>query len=414
MNKVKSKNKEIAFFERGSWYHRTKILNDDYTTSYGKKGGFLTKEDAEKSYSVNNEEYLKQLSIHHLNIDKEVFLSNYLVYWFENIFKEKNVENTYILGVAYAIYNLIIPFLRQDDSTRDIKLRLVNATYLDSILDEVSKATESAGNICREVLNLAMQDALADKYILYNPVRDTKQYNRKKPKITILNKSELKKLLQFAKYDNWYLEILLGVFCGLRKGEIIGLKFQDFDIERGIIRIRRQLVNDPILATNPDAIKVKVEGYVLTEKAPKKDSYRNLRVPKVIIQELIQRKSELESCKSRNKNFEDLDYVSFNRKTGKPHVPTSFNTYLYRVCPKAKIPNISVHGLRHMFATILIERGVPLVKIAALLGHSSPNITFEIYCGIMDEREKILTFINDTFKSEIMEVNTYGRNVKAN
>ena len=55
-----------------------------------------------------------------------------------------------------------------------------------------------------------------------------------------------------------------------------------------------------------------------------------------------------------------------------------------------------------MFATILLEKGVPLVKIVALLGHSSPNTTFEIYCDIMDEREKILTFINTTFKSELL------------
>ena len=66
------------------------------------------------------------------------------------------------------------------------------------------------------------------------------------------------------------------------------------------------------------------------------------------------------------------------------------------------IPTISVHGLRHMFATILIERGVSLTKIASLLGHSSPNTTFDIYCGIMEEREKILTFINETFKPELI------------
>jgi len=91
------KNKSVAFYERGSWYHRIKTLNADYTVSYGKKGGFKTQEEAEKSYEECNEEYMKELTIHHLNIDKEVYLSNYLVYWFENIFKEKNLENTYIL-----------------------------------------------------------------------------------------------------------------------------------------------------------------------------------------------------------------------------------------------------------------------------------------------------------------------------
>lgn len=399
-----SKNKGVAFFERGSWYHRTKTLNEDYTVSYGKKGGFETEEEAEESFRICEEEYTKQRTMCRLNIDKEVNLGDYLIYWFENVFKEKKLEKTYILGVAYVVYNLIVPFLRQNDSSGDIKLKLVNTTFLDSLLEELSKTTESAGNKCREVLNLAMKDALKDNFITYNPVEETKSYKRNKPKITILNKQQLQTLLQFAKYDNWYLEILLGVFCGLRKGEIMGLKFQDFDKEKSIIRIRRQLVNDPILAANPDATNVKVEKYILTEKPPKKNSYRNIRVPKIIIQELENRQAELEVYKKGKSNFQDYDYVSFNKDTGNPQLPTSFNGYLYRKCPKIGIPDISVHGLRHMFATILIERNVPIIKIAALLGHDSPNTTFEIYCDIMDEREKILAFINNTFNHEIVEV----------
>lgn len=400
--------KEIAFFERGSWYHRIKTLKDDYTTSYSKKGGFKTKEEAEESFYKCEEEYQKQLSIHHLNIDKDVTVSNYLIYWFENIFKNRNPENTYALGVAYVVYNLLVPFFRQNDSKGDIKLKLVNATFFDSVLEEVSKSSASAGNKSREVLNIAMQDAFSDKYISYNPIKETKIYKRKKPKITILTKAQIKDLLQATKYDNWYLEILLALFCGLRKGEIVGLKFQDLDLDNGIIRIRRQLVRDPILAKEQNEVSVKVDEYVLVEKPPKKDSYRNLRLPKVVLEELKKRKSEYDSCIANNKDNEDfeiLDYVCFNRKTGKPQLPSSFNGYLYRVCPKNNLPNISVHGLRHMFATILIERGVPLAKIAALLGHSSPNTTFEIYCGIMDERAKILSFINTTFNKNIIDNN---------
>lgn len=50
-----------------------------------------------------------------------------------------------------------------------------------------------------------------------------------------------------------------------------------------------------------------------------------------------------------------------------------------------------------MFATILIEQGVSLAKISGLLGHSSVNTTFEYYCDVMDENEKIIAFMNNTF-----------------
>lgn len=53
-----------------------------------------------------------------------------------------------------------------------------------------------------------------------------------------------------------------------------------------------------------------------------------------------------------------------------------------------------------MYATILTEQGVPLVKVSALLGHSSIHTTFEYYCEVMDEQERIMSFINDSFVPE--------------
>ena len=400
MEKVNEKS--VAFYERGSWYHRTKELNDDYTVKYGKIGGFKTQEEAEKSYEIYSEKFKKELTANHLMIDKEVMLADYLVYWFEYVFKGRNVGKNYELGVAYVIYNFILPLLKQNDENANIKLRLTNTDYFNSLLDELSKITSSAGNKCREVLNLALGDATRDNYIQRNPIENTKKFHREKPKVKILKEDELKKLLKNAKDGNWYLEILLAVFCGLRKGEIMGLKFSDFDIENQTVKIQRELVYDPKLAKNPEFVKVKVEKYELVEKPPKKDSYRTLKVPNIAIKELLRRKSLYINEKENYKDFNDYDYISYQEKDGKPHTPNSFNSYLYRECPRINITNISVHGLRHQFATILIEQNVPLIKISALLGHSNPHTTFEIYCDVMEEKEKILAFINNTFSAQEM------------
>ena len=71
-----------------------------------------------------------------------------------------------------------------------------------------------------------------------------------------------------------------------------------------------------------------------------------------------------------------------------------------KLCARNGLPPITVHSLRHMFATILLERGVPLVKISALLGHASIHTTYEFYCEIMDELEKIKAFMNNNFIPE--------------
>ena len=107
--------------------------------------------------------------------------------------------------------------------------------------ERVTKICPSAGNKGRELLSIAMKDAAGDKFISYNPMPETKPYPRAKPKVRVLGKEKLKVFLEAASKNPWYLEILLGLFCGLRKGEIIGLKFQDFDFEKQTVRISQRL-----------------------------------------------------------------------------------------------------------------------------------------------------------------------------
>ena len=210
-----SKEKRVVFFEGKSWYHRTKELQDDLTTKYGKKGGFETPEEAEKSYWEYEKRYQKkQRNLQIAKMQKtDVMLGDYLEYWFENIFSPRIETTTRMVG-AYTLYNLILPSMEAD-----IKLRYVSVEYLDALLERVAKICPSAGNKGRELLNIAMKDAAGDKFISYNPMPETKPYPRAKPKVRVLGKEKLKVFLEAASKNPWYLEILLGLFCGLRKGD---------------------------------------------------------------------------------------------------------------------------------------------------------------------------------------------------
>ena len=148
-------------------------------------------------------------------VDKEIMLNDYLIYWFEKIYIRKVDNNTAVLG-SYTVYNLIIPNLPYD-----IKLRLTTTEYIDVLLEKIDKLGKSLANKAREYLHLIFSDAKdKDKLISSNPVETAKKYPRKKRKINILNKEEIKILLENSCESSWYLEILLGLFCGLRKGEI--------------------------------------------------------------------------------------------------------------------------------------------------------------------------------------------------
>ncbi len=388
----KTQEKSVAFFERNSWYHRTKALQDNGIVKYGKKGGFSSQAEAEASYRKCEEEFNALLRKQQLSSksNKDVLFKDYLIYWFEEVFS-KRIETTTRMVGAYALYDLIIPNIDYD-----IKMRFVSVEYLDGLLERTSKACVSAGNKGREILNLAMKEAVIEGYINVNPVPETKPYKRKKPNIVILSREKIKILLQAASKDNWYLEILLGLFCGLRKGEIYGLKFSDFDLEHRSVKISRQIVANPIIKEGS-----RIEENISIERDPKTpNSFRVLRVPEVIITELEKRKCQIDMYKEKMQEaFIDNDYISC-QANGKVHSLSAMNNALTKLCVRNGLPAVTVHGLRHMFATILVEQGVPLAKISGLLGHSSVNTTFEYYCDVMDEKEKIIAFMNDAFIPE--------------
>lgn len=384
----RSKKYPHAFFERGTWNHRTKILKDDYSVSYSKIGGFKSDEEAENAYKKHIEEFERKLKARFIRQNEDTTFKEYLVYWFQSIFVERTQSTTQYV-FAYVLYDLLFPYL---DET--IKLRMVSTEYLNQLLKQVSTCCQSAGNKSREFLYLAMKDAVVHRFISNNPVIATKKYPRKKSKITILTKEQTKILLAAAKYRNWFLEILLGLYCGMRKGEILGLKFSDFNLDNRTVHIQRQLVADIKLEDNG----LSILDYTKIERDPKTEKgNRAFGVPPIVLVELEKRKRAIQLQKElMGEAYIDSNYIS-SQKNGLPRGLSSMNTELNRLCARNNLPHITVHSLRHMFATIMMERGLSIAKVSGLLGHSSVHTTFEYYVDIMDSDSKMLEYMNQEF-----------------
>ena len=384
-------NQKMGVYYNGkSWCHNIKILDEEGNVKYSKRAGFRTPEEAMKSAADYEEAYKEERRKYHLKnkIDINVSIKDYLIYWFDEVYSSRVEATSRMIG-QYALYYLIFPRLE-----KNIKLRYANVEYYNSLLKKVSDICPSAGNKGREILNIAMKDAMVVGYISYNPIPETVPYPRKKPEVKILSKQQIKLLLQAAENDRWYLEILLGMFCGLRKGEILGLKFSDFDMENETVSIVRQLGSNPVFKKVNS-----LEGtYSCVEKPPKSEkSYRTIRVPKIIMRELEARKLRTLADKNRMKErYIDNDYISC-RENGLHHSQSSMNIALNKLCDRNGLPRISVHSLRHIYATLLIEKKVPLVKVSALMGHESIHTTFEVYCDVIGEEDNIMDFMNSTF-----------------
>ena len=277
-----------------------------------------------------------------------------------------------------AVFFKIIQKLKQDH---------VTIIFISHRLEEVFEICDRVSVFCdgKYIVSKDVQDITKKQLITYMVGRElSDDYPEPKRKIgeTLLKVEHLKnKRVHDVSFE-------------LKKGEILGLKFQDFDFEKQTVRISRQLVGNLKLKEK----EFTVTEYAVIERNPKtENSYRILRVPKVVMQEVKRRQQLIELRKTDSGiEYKNFDYVCC-QENGEPRSLTAMNQALTKICNRNGLPNITVHGLRHMFATILIELGVPLFKISGLLGHSSVHTTYEYYCEIMDEQDKIIAFVNNTF-----------------
>lgn len=351
-----------------------------------------TEQEALDSYKKMEAEFeakRKALSVKNI---ANISLIDYLRYWFCQI-EVPNISTSTRMIYEIVLNDLLTP------NIGDVRLTACTAEYFDEVLEKIAPYSKSAGNKAREFLFNAMRAAVTDGYLKNNPIENTKPYPRDKANIVILSKDELKKLMPEMCTTNWLLETMFALFCGLRKGEILGLKFSDIDLGERTVSVQRQVTMEYTFDENGKRIDQRP-----TEKKPKTDNaYRTLRFPEIMVPEIRKRMVRIEKNKSAmGDEYIDNDYVSC-QKNGLPSSVSAFNLALERACKRSGVRKATVHSLRHIFATVLMEKGVPLVKISAVLGHSSIHTTFEFYCDVLDEKEKIKDYINDTFSVEEME-----------
>ena len=228
---LKSKN-GIAFFERGSRYHRIRYYDEDFLIRYGKKGGFKTEEDDEESYYRYLDSFEEQKRKLRQKKDESLLLLQYLQEWLR---KQKQFETITIKTYEYVLGQAL-------QYMPEIKLCLTSEDYINTVIRHVSKQTASYGLKLYELFYMSFADAFSECLIDYNPMLYVERPKREKIELNILSDEQKKEFLRYARYSEWYLEIILGMFCGLKKSEIYGLKFSDFDDLKGTVTIQRQVV----------------------------------------------------------------------------------------------------------------------------------------------------------------------------
>ena len=150
---------------------------------------------------------------------------------------------------------------------------------------------------------------------------------------------------------------------GLRRGELLGLKWEDIDFEHGNLRVKRQIA--------------RIDGEVVEAPLKTKNAYRTLPLADDAIQVL----------KQQGKKTGSSPWV-FPSPIGGPISPDSVLHMLHRVLKRAGLPRVRFHDLRHTFATLALQNGVDIKTVSGMLGHFSAGFTLDTYAHVTTAAQK--------------------------
>ena len=265
---------------------------------------------------------------------------------------------------------------------KDLKpLTLQN--YYNELIRKNNK-TPATIKIINKVVSGAMRQAQKEQFILNNPcLFVTFPKSETKSEVMTFTLEEQKLFLKYVEdsRDRGIFNLALG--SGLRLGELLGLKWSDIDFSSNEIKVSRSVKRVKCF-DNDSSSKTKI-----IEQLPKtKYSERKIPIPKATINELKRHKNLI--AKERLKAgdiYIDNDLVFPNVLGG--YIDARNLTKRYKaILKRANIPYRKFHALRHTYATRLFESGVSLKVIQVLLGHSSMEITANIYTHVLP-KEKI-------------------------
>ena len=206
-------------------------------------------------------------------------------------------------------------------------------------------------------ISSAMKLAQEQKLIVGNPAEGCALPRLEHREMQTLPVEQLQSFMREAKdsgvFELYYLELA----TGLRRGELLGLKWEDIDLERGDLRVKRQIA--------------RINGEVVEAPLKTKNAYRTLPLAEDTVSVLLEQKKKVGSS----------PWV-FPSPAGGPISPDSVGNMLHRVLKRAGLPSLRFHDLRHTFATLALQNGVDVKTVSGMLGHFSAGFTLDTYAHV--------------------------------
>ena len=305
----------------------------------------------------------------------QLTLSEWLEYWMDTIVRPNRAETT-----VYAYQKIIDNHL--GPALGDKPLLKLTPKDIQQYYTQVQRETGLSSNTLRRHHDLpssALRTAVRQDMLLISPMDRVEPPRSRLYEADFYNPDELKRLYALLSGHRLELPAKLAGSLGLRREELCGLKWENVNFQRRLIYIREART---------------AFGATIVQKETKnRSSVRTLYLPEEILR-LLQRERERQKTQVRFPS----GHVVLDHK-GLPYSPNALSLAFTRFVRSNGLPRVTLHGLRHSFATIASFQGVSLFDIGKALGHSTPATTGRIYTHLIDRtHEETLMRVSDALK----------------
>lgn len=303
-------------------------------------------------------------------------VSDYLERWLTDVAALKASDRS-LVGYRLWIREFIIPRLGAIELARLQPMR-VQQFYIEMLTNGRKKAlpdgtkglsSHSVLHIHR-ILRNALGQAVRWQLIPRNPCDAVEPPKLVEREMNATDEAGVAKLLENFRDTPLYVPVLLATHCGLRRGEILGLRWQDVDLDQGTLSVNQsaEVINGEVRF-----------------KAPKtKKSRRTIALPLLVVQALkahiVQQRGERLATGA---DYQESGLVVC-KPDGRAWRPTAFTQSFRWHKAKTDAAHLRFHDLRHSHASILGKAGVPLATISRRLGHSQISTTANVYSHLLD------------------------------
>jgi integrase len=229
--------------------------------------------------------------------------------------------------------------------------------------------------VLRSALQDAVESGLVERNVaviaarpLVDPYRDELERSS-----LVWTGAQLRAFLAHVADHRWRPLWRLAASTGMRRGELVGLRWQDVDLAAPVIRVRRSLSV--------------VDGRVRL-KGTKTLRDRTLGIDRVLVEALRDRRARQDEHRRTADQWPDPWGLVFTDEHGSYIDPAKVTTEFRRLVREAPVPVIRLHDLRHVHATLLLADGVPVKVVSERLGHANIQTTLECYAHVMPTMDR--------------------------